>query len=277
VQPAPSHRTHPPAVTVDPGTDQRSRRGCQPYQQQRPALSPLSCGRDRGPRPGDRRVLAQLWHASAVPPSMRHAHGIPSAATTASTKSNSGPPRTVDCRRARRCQRCSRSGRLASASAGVRETLAMPGSRPLVDVGTDNRRASEVVTTLGSELRSRKLRCALRTAGSQLQRRRTVRLLDASPGSTRTPASTASQRVSRSCRSSSALRPNESAACRAEQRRDPLACTWFERSGCRPADGAWRHRAGLVWLLGQRQRQSARRPPRRVAMALRDSHRRSAL
>ena len=30
-------------------------------------------------------------------------------------------------------------------------------------------------------------------------------------------------------------------------------------------------------LLGQRPRQSARRPPRRVAMALRDSHRRSAL
>jgi hypothetical protein len=45
-------------------------------------------------------------------------------------------------------------------------------------------------------------------------------------------------------------------------------CTWLSEAVVGPA--------GRAWQLGQRQRQSARRPPRRAAIALRDSHRRSA-
>jgi hypothetical protein len=99
-QPAPPHRTHPPAVEVDPGADQpttpvaaaaefasgrRQRRG--------------SVTQGHRPRPPDQRSprdqLADDPVASpdlpfpAVQPSTRRAHGVPSAATTTSRKSNS--------------------------------------------------------------------------------------------------------------------------------------------------------------------------------------------
>jgi hypothetical protein len=99
-QPAPPHRTHPPAVEGDPGADQpttpvaaaaefasgrRQRRG--------------SATQGHRPRPPDQRSprdqLADDPVASpdlpfpAVQPSTRRAHGVPSAATTTSRKSTS--------------------------------------------------------------------------------------------------------------------------------------------------------------------------------------------
>ena len=119
-QPAAPHRTHPPAVAVDPGADQpttawlpqpdssgrRQRRGSVTRGRCSPAVPD-----QRLPETGWPTIPwpSLEWHSSAVQPSTRLTYGVPSAATTTSRKSKSSPQRTVGCQRARRCQRCSRS------------------------------------------------------------------------------------------------------------------------------------------------------------------------
>jgi hypothetical protein len=118
-EPAASHRTHPPAVDVDRGAYQPTTPWLPQPDSQRPPAAPRQHDArsllPAVPTSGGPETRWQTipwpnleWHSSAVQPSTRLAYGVPSAATTTSRKSNSSPPRTVDCQRARRCQRCSR-------------------------------------------------------------------------------------------------------------------------------------------------------------------------
>ena len=161
-QPAASHRTHPPAVDVDPGACQpttpwlpqpdssgrRQRRGSVTRRRCSPAV-PLSGGPETGwptiPWP------SLEWHSAAVQPSTRLTYGVPSATTT-SRKSNSSPQRTVGLQRARRCQRCSRSQGTTS-SGPLRRPLAA-ASRDLRKRPPHEARCLPLVVRSGRDSRS---------------------------------------------------------------------------------------------------------------------------
>jgi hypothetical protein len=117
-QPAPSHRTHPPAVDVHPGADPPTTPrlpepgSLRPTARQRDARSRLARGPDqRWPQDQapDEAWPSLKWHSTAAPPSTRTRVRRPVRRHDHLEEVELQPAAPVGCQQARRCQRRSRS------------------------------------------------------------------------------------------------------------------------------------------------------------------------